>query len=916
MPFEFLVYKTHAAVNRWFDDGAPMPDPLVIPDEYDGKPVTEVRSGSFAGNMNLKHIIFPKSLKTIGASAFKDCRNLMTVNYQPGTVISCLPESLETIEEKAFYNSGIKRMLMIYGKYLHIGDSAFEKCSNLTRIGFHSEELTLGKGCFRSCDALETVLGPSKIDTLPEECFARCPTLKIMALSFREASERCFYEDSRLEMIKPIQKLKICGKDAFWGCQSLEGIPAKWKGVTKKPKAPAENVTAEAEKPPQPMADIFLPWKPEPDAIPLLKLDIRHIDPLPRIAPPRLKGVFRNLFGQKFKVNAPASMASMELSWTDAGKLVDILDYLSAENIEISLYGTVADGHYEVYDMEPDVKSGPLTSKAFFRELVRRTLESPVHKAEKNKEQYYLHTKEEFQFFLDTCGETLPLWVQEAAKKELSTINQSFPNSDSKSHAQLALEILLNVDWNPPANLYIPSIDEAQKVLDQEFYGLHTVKEAFYDLLAQMTRTGELAEEYLLLVGPPGVGKTYLINAMAKILQLPVVSLDFSGIGKAQDEIMGSNRIYSNARPGTFLEGCFTHRTSTVLLFLNEVDKASERSVSDTLLPLLDGAGVKEGFLEQVIPTKGHILCFASANDINKISPPLRSRFRIVNLDPYTPQDKLKIWRNHALPEAMEKANVSSEELQFTAEAEEVLIKEYGTEPGVRDIYAFARDFVRRYCREAVTDPGKGCHTYTPEEVKAALGPSRQIHRPFNVHAGSVRFAYMSQGRAVLSVLEVALEKGTGKLEILGAVPPTQKHYTRIAWKAVKQTTFYDLSNTDITVFFPTPIVGENLENIVGLPVYLGICSALIHTPLNLADTVIYGSGIDLFGNIYLDCTQPITPLIHSMDDHHIQVVYGPTGLSSRIDFSKCENTPVILESHEGEAMIRMVIANTQNRST
>ena len=116
----------------------------------------------------------------------------------------------------------------------------------------------------------------------------------------------------------------------------------------------------------------------------------------------------------------------------------------------------------------------------------------------------------------------------------------------------------------------------------------------------------------------------------------------------------------------------------------------------------------------------------------------------------------------------------------------------------------------------------------------------------------------------------------------------------------------------DVTVFFTTPILTKTPDNIIGLPVYLGICSALILTPLNLSGTLIFGSGIDLYGNIYLDSADPITPLIQILEEKEIRVLYGPSGISSRFDCTKCENTPIILESHEGEALVRMVMANNR----
>lgn len=901
MSLEFYEYKVYAVVNCWSGTD-PIPSTLEIPSHYNDKPVTQIREGAFAGIQELQQVLVPPTLKVIGSRAFEGCRNLKAIRHTMDFGPSILSESLESIEERAFANTGLEGMLVIRGKHLQIQQAAFEGCRMLNRVLITSEDLDLQKGIFRGCTKLKAVFGKTNIGTVPESCFEDCTALQIMSLPFRTASERAFCGDTVLDTIHPTQALKRVGKDAFLGCNALNGIPERWKVGSAKPKF------IETEAAPSP-EDVPLNDSTESKVKPLLKMRIKYGNLSGDIIPFHLRGFFRKFPAQEFSAT---NATSVKFAWNDSGSLNSFLEYLADTCCPVTLYGQCAGDYYEVTNIESTAKSGPFTNREFFQEVLRRTLAAPVHEHLDARKPYYLHTEEEFTTFLACNSATLPMWVQEAAQKELFTLKNCNRFGDNKAHAQQALEILLNVDWNPPSNLYIPDLDEAERTLNEEFTGLEEIKENFLGLIAQMHRTHSLPEENLLLVGPPGVGKTYLINTMAKILKLPVVQLDFSGIGKAQDEIMGSNRVYSNARPGTFLEGLFTHRTSTVLLFLNEVDKASERSVSDTLLPILDGAGVKEGFLEQVIPTKGNILCFASANEPSKLSPALRSRFRETTFDPYNSREKLEIWRTHALPEALTNAAVSPDELLFTPDAEELLVKQYATESGVRDVYSHARHFVRNYCLSSARNETCEPQVCTEEDVKRILGPSRQIHRPFLVHPGSVRFGYLYEGRPVLSMLEVSVTKGSGKLEILGLAPPLQKQYIRVAWKAVKLTTGFDLNSLDVTVFFTTPILTQKPDNITGLPAYLGICSALVNTPLNLADTVIYGAGIDLYGNIYLDSTDLITPLIRTMEEQGIPVLYGPPGISDRFDTTKCRTTPILLESHHGEALVRMVMANNK----
>ena len=246
-----------------------------------------------------------------------------------------------------------------------------------------------------------------------------------------------------------------------------------------------------------------------------------------------------------------------------------------------------------------------------------------------------------------------------------------------------------------------------------------------------------------------------------------------------------------------------------------------------------------------------------------------------------------------------------------------MIVKNYAIEAGVRDLYGIAKQFSQKYSRDVLENPQLREVLHTPETVQRILGPVKQIKRPFTVCPGVVRFGYMFQGEPMISLLQVSVERGgSGKFEVFGVLPPIQRQYARIALKAVQKTTSYDISTVDITVFFPKPLISERPENIVGLPVYLGIISGLINTEINLADTIIYGCGIDLFGNIFLDCSEPISPFISAMEEENIRVMYGATGLNTRVDFSKFENSPLLLESSNGEALVRMVLANNQKRTT
>lgn len=909
MGLTIYEYKRHCAVAGWEPDPTEEPGIVRIPKLYHNKPVTEILHGAFSGKLSIERVVIPTSLQVIGTSAFEGCLRLKIVSPNESSTQSTLPEAVVAIEERAFFDTGLAGVLNILGKHVQIKDAAFEACTSLTGCVIGSDTLKLGKRAYYGCSNLEFVIGNAKMETVPEEAFSMCVSLKQMGLPFHSVSARAFWGDGKLAQIKALPTLRHdhIGEDAFTGCNSLSGIPRTERGDDMAMNI--EENKAQATFP----AEYYQEHSfcSELDIKYLFRLKLPHTND-PGEFPWRIKGRFESICGYRFQGILPAKFA-YEYECIEEEKLRDIIKLLACENWQVYLYGKRYSHYFEVYDIQlaGTASKTPLLNHDFFHEVIRRNLLSDGHetKTAEEKKHYYLKSKEEFEVFLKVCGEsTLPEWVRKAAHKEMAVLENARskfdPNAD---HAMAALEILLNVDWEPSLK-EIPSIHQAKEILDQSFYGLDSVKQPFLELIAQINRTKKLPKQSnILLVGPPGVGKTYITKVMSRLLNLPVVHLNFSSIGQGGDEISGSNRIYSNAKPGTILQGYLNHRTTAILLFVDELDKAQGQDSS--LLSILDGAGYAEGFLEQRLPTN-NIYTIASANSLDNISEPLRSRFRVVHIDPYSFQEKEQIWRLHALPKALAEMELPGDAISFTTDAEKMLIKNYATDPGARDLYDLAKRIARKYCYELAFHPEYGPKCHTCEDIRTILGPGKCISRPFIVHPGAVRFAYPFQGRVIQSTLEVTVDKGSGKLEILGVVSSALRQYIRTAWKAVGNTSRFDLHNSDITVFIPKAI--QSSENIVGMPVYVAICLALLQTSANLSKICTIGSGVDLFGNIYLDSGLPGKALLNLVEEERIQMLYGPPGFSAQLDLSQVTNPPLIVESLDGESLVRMVIANSQ----
>lgn len=233
MDFEMLAYKRYAAVGRYTGSDAD----VTIPSTYKGLPVTQIREGAFAHNDHIRHIAIPRTLESVGAGAFENCRNLRLFTCGADLqdyfadpknhlipALSVLPESLKTIEARAFAGSGIQN-LQFHANLLTLEDSAFEACENLKSVDMgHCNELTLGKSVFQR-SAIAQFFAPNlRMDKVPDYTFAYCKDLHTVTACIHGVGLRSFYQCSQLKRIEQTKQIVYVGAEAFYGCEKLEGV--------------------------------------------------------------------------------------------------------------------------------------------------------------------------------------------------------------------------------------------------------------------------------------------------------------------------------------------------------------------------------------------------------------------------------------------------------------------------------------------------------------------------------------------------------------------------------------------------------------------------------------------------------------------------------------------------------------------
>ena len=189
-------------------------------------------------------------------------------------------------------------------------------------------------------------------------------------------------------------------------------------------------------------------------------------------------------------------------------------------------------------------------------------------------------------------------------------------------------------------------------------------------------------------MGPAGTGKSQIAYAVARILKMPWTTLDMSSINDPE-QLTGSSRVYANAKPGIIMEAFSMAGESNLVFIINELDKAASGkgngNPADVLLTLLDNLGFTDNYMECMVPTVG-VYPIATANDKSQISAPLMSRFAVIDIPDYTPEEKKIIFSRFALPKILKRMSLRQDECTVTDEGLDVIIELYSNTSGIRDL--------------------------------------------------------------------------------------------------------------------------------------------------------------------------------------------------------------------------------------
>ena len=373
-------------------------------------------------------------------------------------------------------------------------------------------------------------------------------------------------------------------------------------------------------------------------------------------------------------------------------RFTSLIKWLGENRVKVKLTGANSSEGYNVYKIQ-EVAFGngnKLSAEdGFLQFMIERLLESSAV-AEDNSEEpdesaddMKLTSLTSISDFLNCAGSTLPENIRLWARRNLVVARSSEVTPEEKRHAQRALSIMLNIKWK---SNYFESIDpvEARRILDEELFGMESVKQRIIETVIQINRTHTLPAYGILLVGPAGTGKSQIAYLVAKILKMPWTTLDMSSINDAE-QLTGSSRIYSNAKPGIIMEAFNMAGESNLVFIINELDKATSSNgnanPADVLLTLLDNLGFTDNYMECLIPTSG-VYPIATANDKDKISAPLLSRFAVID----TREEKKTIFLKYSLPKVLKRIGLHEDECLVFDDGLDAVLDYCKDTTGIRDL--------------------------------------------------------------------------------------------------------------------------------------------------------------------------------------------------------------------------------------
>jgi ATP-dependent Lon protease len=453
----------------------------------------------------------------------------------------------------------------------------------------------------------------------------------------------------------------------------------------------------------------------------------------------------------------------------------------------------------------------------------------------------------------------MPKDARKKAEAELKKLRLMSPMSAEATVVRNYIDSIVSLPWRKKSKINT-DLGDAEKVLDEDHYGLEKVKERIVEYLAVQQRVDKLKAPILCLVGAPGVGKTSLGQSIARATNRKFVRMSLGGV-RDEAEIRGHRRTYIGSMPGKILQNMTKVGVRNPLFLLDEVDKMGMDFRGDPASALLEVLDPEQNhtFVDHYIEVEydlSDVMFVATANTLN-IPPALLDRMEVIRLSGYTEDEKVNIAQRHLLPKLMKNHGLKDDELAVSESAIRDTIRYYTREAGVRALEREMSKICRKVVKELVREGEHRKIAVSARNLDKYLGVRRYTFgmAEKNNQVGQVNGLAWTEVGGELLTIEAATMPGKGKMTTTGKLGEVMQESVQAALSVVRarsrrlgiQDDFYQ--KNDIHIHLPegaTPKDGPS----AGIGICLAMVSALTGNPVR-ADVAMTGE-ITLRGEVLM----------------------------------------------------------------
>jgi ATP-dependent Lon protease len=498
------------------------------------------------------------------------------------------------------------------------------------------------------------------------------------------------------------------------------------------------------------------------------------------------------------------------------------------------------------------------------RETEISSLEGAIHlkvkkKLAKNQRDYYLNEqmrvikeeigngKDEHSIELDELAEQLknkdmPKEAKEKAEHELKKMRLMPPSSAEATVVRNYIDCILSLPWHENTEQEL-NINKAEKVLDEDHFGLKTPKERILEYLAVQAQVKKINGPILCLVGPPGVGKTSLCKSVARAMDRKFIRLSLGGV-RDEAEIRGHRRTYIGAMPGRIIQSLQKVKVNNPVFCLDEVDKMNTDFRGDPAAALLEVLDPEQNFAFndhylELDYDLSDVFFITTANSLHDIPVPLQDRMEIIQIEGYTEEDKQVIAKNYLIPKQMKANGFVSGDVIFNSDSIMEIIRRYTREAGVRSLERNIASIYRKIARDRLQNKRTSKYRITGRGVSKYLGTTKYrfgVAEELDAIGLVNGLAWTSVGGEILQI-ETVLLPGNGKLLITGKLGDVMQESAQAALSYVRSRTnrlgiasnFYE--KIDIHIHVPEGAIPKDGPS-AGITITTSIVSALLKLPV------------------------------------------------------------------------------------